>query len=207
MNNATETKSLFRLGILLVAVIMLMAVIFTACGQQEAEAPAPAESIEQIDESQGAAELPATEQPADNQVTDEQVTDDQITDVQEETEVPAIPLPTNYIVLSYPAELENEVKVAYDNLYDGQMISFTTDFTGEELLLFQFSVSASGDDGFALGVLKDETAGELTVCVHVEDHTNGNLSPEDFNKLNALQERVNDIIVQFYEDPRFVPNH
>ena len=203
MKKATEKKSLLKLGILLVAVIMTMAVIFTACGQQKAEASEPTEDVEQITESQTATEQPVDEQPADDQPADEQPAENQ----EEATEAPVVPLPTNYIVLSYPAELENEVAVTYENLNDGQMITFTTNFTGEELVLFRFSISASGDDGFALGVLKDEQAGDLMVCVHVEEYTNGNWAPEDFNKLNALQERVNDIIVQFYDDPRFVPNN
>lgn len=183
MENATRKKPLSRLAILLVAVIVMMAVTFAACAQQGAEAPVP----------------PAEE----NQTVGEQIADDQ----EYETEVPAVPLPTNYIVLSYPAELENEVTVTYEDLRDGQMITFTTDFTGEEVELFRFSISSSGDDGYPLGVLKDEKAGELVVCMHVDAYTEGNWKPEDFNKLNAMQERVNDIIVQFYEDPRFVPNH
>lgn len=122
------------------------------------------------------------------------------------TEASAVPLSTNYIVLSYPAELEEDVKVSYENLEDGQMIIFTTDFTGEELELFHFSISTSGDDGYPLGVLEDEQAGSLVVCMYVQEYTDGNWKPEEFNKLNSMQERVNDIIVQFYEDERFVPS-
>lgn len=121
----------------------------------------------------------------------------------EETEPKAVPLPTQYIVLSYPVELEGDVQVHCEELEDGQLIRFTTNFTGEELQLFSFSISASGDDGFPIGVLEDEKDGSLVVCVNVEDYSDGNLKPEDFNKINAMQERVNDIIVQFYDDSRF----
>ncbi len=183
MENTTKKLSHSKLLILLVAAIAMIAMVFTACGQQKADAPVPPTVGEPV----------INEQPGDNQ--------------EEEPEAPVVPLPTNYIVLNYPAELENEVSVTYENINDGQMITFTTNFTGEELVLFRFTISASGDDGFPLGVLNHEEAGELVVCVHVEEYTNGNWTPEDFNKLNALQERVNDIIVQFYEDPRFVPNN
>lgn len=182
MKNTTRKMPLSKLLILLLAVIVMVAVVFTACGQQEADATLP---------------------PVDEQIADDQPGDNQ----EEEAEAPVVPLPTNYIVLSYPAELENEVAVTYENVNDGQMITFTTNFTGEELVLFRFTISASGDDGYPLGILNDEQAGELVVCVDVEEYTNGNWTPEDYNKLNALQERVNDIIVQFYEDPRFVPNN
>ena len=32
--------------------------------------------------------------------------------------------------------------------------------------------------------------------------------PEDvFAEINAMQERINDILIQFYDDPRFTPAH
>lgn len=120
------------------------------------------------------------------------------------TEEPGVALPTRYIVLSYPAEIQEDVKVTYEDLKDGQKISFTTDFTGEELELFQFVISKSDSEGYLLGVLKDAQAGELFVCVNVHEYSEGNFEVSDYTKLNALQERVNDIIAQFYEDPRFV---
>lgn len=122
------------------------------------------------------------------------------------TEELSIPLATNYIILGYPAELEKDVKVTYENIADGQKITFTTEFTGEELVLFHFTISASVEEGYLLGILNDAQAGELNVCMNVHDYSNGSLKPEDFNKINAMQERVNDIIIQFYEDERFVPS-
>ena len=53
--------------------------------------------------------------------------------------------------------------------------------------------------------MKDAEDGELRVCVDVKDYENGSFTPEQYQKINALQERVNDIIVQFHDDPRFVP--
>lgn len=122
------------------------------------------------------------------------------------TEEPAIALPTRYIVLSYPAEMKEDVKVSYEDLEDGQRIIFTTDFTGQELELFRFVISKSDAEGYLLGTLKDEQAGEMFVCVNVIEYSQGNWEVSDYMKLNALQERVNDIIIQFHQDPRFVPN-
>lgn len=124
---------------------------------------------------------------------------------EEISEDPGIPLVTKYIVLSYPTELADLVSISYEEIPDGQLIIFTTDFTGETLELFRFSISKSGTDGHLLGVLKDETAGELLVCVEVKTYNSGNWTPEVYAQLNAMQERVNDIIVQFHEDPRFAP--
>lgn len=123
----------------------------------------------------------------------------------ETAEDPGVPFTTKYMVLSYPSDLEDVVTIGYEDLPDGQQIVFTTDFTGEELELFRFSISKSGTDGYELGVLNDAEAGELLVRVNVKDYTGGSFAPETYTKLNAMQERVNDIIVQFYEDPRFTP--
>ena len=122
------------------------------------------------------------------------------------TEEPAIALPTRYIVLSYPAKMKEDVKVSYEDLEDGQKIIFTTDFTGEELELVRFVISRSGGEGYQLGVLEDEQEGSLAVCVNVCEYLSGNWEIEDYNKLVSLQERVNDIMAQIQEDPRFVPN-
>lgn len=141
--------------------------------------------------------------PADNQNPVEVI---QPVSEEDSAEPATVPLATNYIVLSYPAELEEDVKIAYEEISDGQKITFTTDFTGEELELFHFTISKSGTEGYAIGVLEDEQHGSLVVCMNVHEYSNGNWKPEDFNKINAMQERVNDIIIQFYDDPRFTPN-
>ena len=118
-------------------------------------------------------------------------------------EIAGIPFATKYMELCYPEDLEGVVQIRYEELEDGQQIVFTTDFTGEELELFSFSISASGTEGYELGVLNDPEAGELKVCVDVQEYTDGSWTPEQYTKLNELQERVNDIIIQFHDDPRF----
>lgn len=138
---------------------------------------------------------PAATQPQQAETGDETIPEDA-----------GIPFVTEYIVLSYPSELEDMVSIQYEELTDGQQIIFTTGFTGEELELFRFSISKSGTDGYQLGTLKDETEGELLVCMDVKDYSNGSRTPEEYTKLTAMQDRVNDIIIQFYEDPRFTPS-
>ncbi len=118
----------------------------------------------------------------------------------------AVALPTKYIVLSYPEEIADRVTVSYEDQKDGQAIVFTTDITGESLELFRFTIGSSADAGYVLGTLEDPEAGTLTVCADVKDYSNGNLDPDVYNELIDLQTRVNDIIVRFHEDERFVPN-
>lgn len=118
----------------------------------------------------------------------------------------AVALPTKYIILSYPEEIADRVTVSYEDLADGQAIVFTTDITGERLELFRFTIGAPADTGYVLGTLEDPEAGSLTVCADVKDYSNGNLEPDVYNELIDLQTRVNDIIVRFHEDERFVPS-
>ena len=127
-------------------------------------------------------------------------TEDRVDEITEESGIPFV---TQYIILSYPAQLEDMVTVEYEQLADGQQILFFTEFTGEKLELFRFSISKSGTEGFTLGVLNDEKDGALQVCVAVKDYSDGNWAPEDYTKLLSMQDHVNDIIVQFHQDPRF----
>lgn len=115
----------------------------------------------------------------------------------------SVALPTKYIVLSYPAQIEADVNVSYEETADGQKIEFTTDFTGEELELFSFTISKSENEGYLLGTLEHEQAGSLFVCVNVHEYASGNWDVDVFNKINELQSYVNDIILQFHEDSRF----
>ena len=109
-------------------------------------------------------------------------------------------------MLSDPEEIADGVTVSYEDQKDGQAIIFTTDITGESLELFRFTIGSAADAGYVLGTLEDPEAGSLTVCADVKDYSNGNLDPDVYNELIDLQTRVNDIIVRFHEDERFVPN-
>ena len=174
---------IFRKGISLFLLVALLAtVVLTGCGKENGAETQPSEPVP----------TQQTESPIPE-------TGDEI------TEAPGIPVVSKYIVLSYPADLEGMVTVNYEFLEDGQQIIFTTNFTGEDLELFRFSLSKSGTDGYELGILTDENDGDLHVCVDVKDYDNGNRTPEEYTKLTAMQERVNDIIIQFHADPRFTP--
>ncbi len=173
-----KKSAIFRLLTVLLSVVMVITI--TGCNRAQEDPE----------------ELSGTEptQPVQTGEGDEQITEDS-----------GVPLVTEYIILSYPSELEDMVSIEYEDLPDGQSIIFTTEFTGESLELFRFSLSKSGADGHELGVLNDEQAGELIVCVDVRDYSSGSWTPEEYAKLLAMQDRVNDIIIQFHEDPRFTP--
>lgn len=119
-------------------------------------------------------------------------------------DVLSIPLSTKYIILSYPAELENDVDVVIEDIEDGQRITFFAEIDGDALEIFCFTLGSGEADGYQLGILKDEDEGDINVYVDVHEYSSGKWEPEEYNRLNSIQERVNDIIVQFYSDERFV---
>lgn len=123
----------------------------------------------------------------------------------ENEEAVAVPLSTKYMILSYPIAWEDEIEVVLEDLEDGQKITFLTQIGGESLEVFCFTLGTREWDGYKLGVLQDETEGDVNVYVDVHEYPDGNWDPEDYNRLNRIQEQVNEIIIQFYSDARFVP--
>lgn len=121
---------------------------------------------------------------------------------------PAVPVETEHITFYFPEELTADMTLEHLEEDGHQLIAFTGTFSGKELRLFSvvFGPAGTGQGDFQIGVLQDDSAGEVPVSIRMNVQDPADWSTEDFERINALQERVNDIIVQFYEDPRFIPN-
>ena len=117
------------------------------------------------------------------------------------------PLDTRYIDLVYPDDLKGKMNVTVEDLENGVVIVFTGNISGMELELFTITMSKESGEGFLMGVLKHETEGELQVTMQMNEQDALDWTEEEYAEINALQERVNDIIAQFYDDPRFSPSH
>lgn len=116
-------------------------------------------------------------------------------------------LTTRYINLFLPADLVEEIDVAAEETDDGVTIVFSGAFSGKTLELFSITISRDAGDGYVLGGLDHETEGKLAVTMQMNEQKAEDWDDNDYVRINSLQERVNDIIVQFYEDPRFIPAH
>lgn len=178
--------------VLVLIVLVLAAMLLWPRTEAEGQNPAPQTTAQQADTA--LEQTQGQEQPQEQ--TEEQT---------EQTEEPGVPVALETIVLTVPADVKDQISARQTALKDGQQVQFVTDLDGEELLLFQVTVNQSGAEGHRLGVLKDATAGELVVTIHVYEYLSGDWTPEQYERLNTLQSRVNDIITQFYEDPRFEP--
>lgn len=134
--------------------------------------------------------------------------DDQ-TVVPEETTAPSPEqvISNPYMELICPAELKDQVSMETTQLEDGIAVAFSGVFDGKELELFVISLTKEEPaDCYILGELQDTKDGNLCVAMHMNEIQTEEWSEDLYNEICALQERVNDFIIQFYEDERFVPN-
>ena len=47
----------------------------------------------------------------------------------------------------------------------------------------------------------------MIITTRINEQSPSDWPEEEFARINSMQERINDILVQFYEDPRFTPAH
>ncbi len=123
--------------------------------------------------------------------------------VPEETK--GIEVQTDYFTFEYPKEWENKVKEVRTQEGNNCVVSFRTDISGQDVLLFSVILGSDESDGFLLGKLND---GDNVVYVYtaVNDMPADDWSEEEYDEICSMQERINEIIAQFYDDARFVPS-
>lgn len=125
----------------------------------------------------------------------------------EVVELPVVEIPLKLVSLNYPEDLADKLFVETKEDDTGAELRFSGKFSGKELELFSFDLAQSNDtDGFILGTIKDAQKGSFFVIMHVGEISPNGWSEAEYAEICALQERVNDIIVQFYNDPRFEPS-
>lgn len=128
-----------------------------------------------------------------------------ISEVTEPDQVLEIPL--RLVKLHYAAELKDQIAVDVEERESGAVIRFSALRFADKLELFSFILTPEKDaEGYALGILKNTQYGDLYVMMHMNEQTPEIWTEEEYSEICSLQERVNDIIIQFYGDERFVPN-
>lgn len=117
-----------------------------------------------------------------------------------------IEIPLGVVKLHYAAELKDQIAVEVEEGEKGAVIRFTALGFAEKLELFSFKLTPDKNaEDYTLGVLQDTQYGELYVMMHMNEQSPEDWTEEAYSEICRLQERVNDIIIQFYEDERFVP--
>jgi len=111
---------------------------------------------------------------------------------------------TPYIKLRYPEELQGKVELTHSTEGKKHTVAFKTPDGETTLFSLIFSPDA-GEPGYKMGTLNDPTAGAINVFTDISDLPKEQLSDQQYSDLCAMQERVNDLIAQLHEDPRFSP--
>lgn len=110
-----------------------------------------------------------------------------------------------YMTFYYPQEWEGKVEEVRTEDGENCTITFQTEISGKEVVLFSIVIGPGESEGYLLGWLK-EGEKQINVYSEMNEMDPEGWSEEAYNEICSLQERVNDIIVQFFEDERFVPN-
>ena len=134
-------------------------------------------------------------------------TEEEIVWVTAPEETMGIAVDNAYMTFYYPQEWEGKVEEVREETDGNITVTFRTDISGREVVLFSVVMGPGVvEEGYLLGQLKDPQAGTINVYSIMNEINSADWSEEDYSQIIALQERVNDIIVQFYQDERFVPS-
>lgn len=120
-------------------------------------------------------------------------------------ETKGVEVQTAYFTFEYPKEWENKVEEVRTEDGNNTTITFRTIISDKEVELFSIILGPEGADGYLLGQLKEDN-NVYNVYSVVNDMGPEGWSEEEYNEICSLQERISEIIVQFHEDERFVPN-
>ena len=137
----------------------------------------------------------------DSKAAEQALTDEEIFGAPPE-ESPGVELETPYITLYYPEEWKGLVNISQQGSDSSYILSFSADFSGEDVELFSIIFSSGEHEGYLMGTLKDKSIGKINVYTLMNQSVSG-MSDEDYGRFCSMQERVNDFIMQLHEDARF----
>ncbi len=116
-------------------------------------------------------------------------------------------IPSQYITLFFPKDVVGRLDVVVSEDEDSTVMTFSGIFDGKEVKLFEICLTKTQAEGYVLGEFNHSDHGKLSVVMHMAEIPAEEWSEEVYSEISVMQERVNDIIAQFYDDDRFVPNH
>jgi len=203
ISNSGRSKK--RLSVFVALSMVLLLCFTTACSQKPTEASSSSASASVSSMSSSVSSEPPVSSQAE-EAESSSSSRELLPGEENYVPEPVVPIETNYITVYFPEELTKDITLAHLEEDGHQTIAFSSTIGGKDLLLFTVVFAPPGTEDFQLGVLKDETAGEVPVCIRMNVQNETDWTAEEFERINRLQERVNDLIIQFYEDPRFVPN-
>lgn len=116
-------------------------------------------------------------------------------------------IPSQYITLFFPKDVVGRLNVVVSEDEDTTVMTFSGIFDGKEVELFEICLTKTHEEGYVLGEFNHSNHGMLSIVMRMAEIPAEEWSEETYSEICVMQERVNDIIAQFYDDDRFVPNH
>lgn len=175
------------------AAVMAAVLLLSGCGGEPAETTAATQPAPDTRPTEAAAVTTAPTEPS-------------IADGMEfaPTEAPGIAVDTPYITLYCPEEWRDAVKVDQKEENGTYTVTFHTTVADMDTVLFSVIFSAGETvEGFPLGTLEDGDAGTVSVYAAMNEELPETWGDEEITQFGAMQERVNDLIMQLHEDSRF----
>ena len=118
-------------------------------------------------------------------------------------EISGIPVETPYMTFYCPEDWKNTVE--WELTQRGSNTALTFRLTTVEKQVELFSLELGPEEtaqGYYLGYL-DDTDGKIHIYSEMNEQDPSDWSEEDYMEICYQQERVNDLILQLHEDPRF----
>lgn len=133
---------------------------------------------------------------------------DEPTTVPEETTEPAEEqvISARYFDLICPSDLNGRIYVDSVTQEDDVRLIFTATVEGNNVELFAISLTKAEPEDYILGQYQDKEAGQFYVGMRVNEINPEEWSEAAYDEINALQERVNDFIIQINENEGFSPS-
>ena len=132
-------------------------------------------------------------------------TEEEIVWITAPAETEGIAVDNAYMTFYYPREWEGTMEEVREEDGGNVKVTFRTEITGKEVVLFTVVMGPDVvEEGYLLGQLMDPQEGAINVYSIMNEMAPEGWTEEEYSQICTMQERVNEIIVQFYEDERFV---
>ena len=125
-----------------------------------------------------------------------------------EQPIPGLLLETKYINLILPEEYTEAIVAEIIDMEDGALLPFTVTLNEREALLYALILTEQEIDdpeAMILGYLQDELLGRITIVLQIEEQIPDGWTESEYHFLCAMQETINELIMQIVEDPRYDP--
>lgn len=188
-----QTRRSARKGVLSAAVVLVLMVLAFLLGFSVGRNGMPQEPV-----NTPAVITASPEATATPEITPEPTAEPKKTNMYM-TEEGEICIETEYVTLYYPAEYAADVMIDVAEETDGYTLTVSSTLNNQDIELYALVLSKAQADGYYLGNMQNGAG----VYMLMHEQNPADWSPEEFDRINVLQESVNTLLMQIYESEGF----